>query len=72
MNIGTIFDYNNHIEFISTHTKIGTQHKIWKKQQARLLDKTCPEISKIGSKHFMLVGRILCCHGDQSVKEDIG
>ena len=24
MNIGTYFDHNNHIVFISTHTKIGT------------------------------------------------
>ena len=24
MNIGTHFDYNKHIVFISTHTKIGT------------------------------------------------
>ena len=27
MNIGTYFDYNNHIVFISTHTKIGTPQK---------------------------------------------
>ena len=27
MNTGTHFDYNNHIVFISTHTKIGTPHK---------------------------------------------
>ena len=27
MNIVTYFDYNNHIVFISTHTKIGTQHE---------------------------------------------
>ena len=27
MNIGTYFDYNNHIAFIITHTKIGTPHK---------------------------------------------
>ena len=27
MNIGTHFDYNNHITFISTHTKIGTPHE---------------------------------------------
>ena len=26
MNIGTHFDYNNHIIFISTHTKMGTPH----------------------------------------------
>ena len=27
MNVGTQFDYNNHIAFISTHTKIGTPHE---------------------------------------------
>ena len=27
MNIGTNFNYNNQITFISTHTKIGTPHK---------------------------------------------
>ena len=27
MNIGIHFDYNNHITFISTHTKIGTPHE---------------------------------------------
>ena len=27
MNIGTHFDYNNHIAFISTHTKIGTPYE---------------------------------------------
>ena len=27
MNIGTHFDYNNHIAFISTHTKISTHMK---------------------------------------------
>ena len=27
MNIGTHFDYNNHIAFISTHTKIGIPHE---------------------------------------------
>ena len=27
LNIGTYFDYNNHIVFISTHTKIGTPYK---------------------------------------------
>ena len=27
MNIGTHYDYNNHITFISTHTKIGTSHE---------------------------------------------
>ena len=27
MNISTHFDYNNHITFISTHTKIDTPHK---------------------------------------------
>ena len=27
MNIGTYFDYNDHIAFISTHTKIGTPNK---------------------------------------------
>ena len=27
MNIGTHFDYNTHIAFISTHTKIGTPHE---------------------------------------------
>ena len=26
MNVGTHFDYNNHIAFLSTHTKIGTPH----------------------------------------------
>ena len=26
MNIGTHFDYNNHITFIRSHTKIGTPH----------------------------------------------
>ena len=27
MNIGTHLDYNNHIGFISTHTKTGTPHQ---------------------------------------------
>ena len=27
MNIEAYFDYNNHIMFISTHTKNGTPHK---------------------------------------------
>ena len=27
MNIGTHFDYNHHIAFISTHSKIGTPHE---------------------------------------------
>ena len=27
MNIGTHLDYNNHIVFISTHTKVGTPHE---------------------------------------------
>ena len=27
MNIGTHFDYDNHIVFVSTHTKIGTPHE---------------------------------------------
>ena len=27
MNIGIHFDYNNHIVFISTHTKIDTPHE---------------------------------------------
>ena len=27
MNIGTHFNYNNHITFISTHTKIGIPHE---------------------------------------------
>ena len=27
MNIGTHFDYNNHIMFISTHTKISIPHE---------------------------------------------
>ena len=27
MNLGTHFDYNNHIAFISTHAKIGTSHE---------------------------------------------
>ena len=27
MNIGTHLDYNNHIVFISTHTKIGIPHE---------------------------------------------
>ena len=27
MNIGNYFDYNNHIVFVSTHTKIGTPHE---------------------------------------------
>ena len=27
MNIGTHFDYNNHIALISSHTKIGTPHE---------------------------------------------
>ena len=27
MNIGTHFDYNNHIVFISTHTRIGIPHE---------------------------------------------
>ena len=27
MNIGTHFDYNNHIAFISTHTNICTPHE---------------------------------------------
>ena len=26
MNIATHFDYNNHIAFISIHTKIGTRY----------------------------------------------
>ena len=26
MNIGTHYDYNNHITFISTHIKMGTPH----------------------------------------------
>ena len=27
MNIGTHFDYDNHVAFISTHTKMGTLHE---------------------------------------------
>ena len=27
MDIGTHFDYNNHIAFISTHTEVGTPHE---------------------------------------------
>ena len=28
MDIGTQFDYNNHIAFVSTHTKIGNKGTI--------------------------------------------
>ena len=65
MNIGTHFDDNNHIEFISTHTKIGIPHE----KAPITMQKHIQELAKtshgfVGSKRFTLVGRV---GNDQSI-----